>query len=96
MGIVSRRAAGFVEGVDGRVGGTCESIECILLVELLLCALARDEAVPAEYPLGRGWRDEEDEPDACALLVSINDDKDAFLFNLRWAVLGGEGDLSPE
>ena len=47
VGIVNRKAAGFDDGVDGRVGGTCISIPCILLVEFV-CVRAREEAVAEE------------------------------------------------
>lgn len=46
VGIVSLRAAGFAEGVDGRVGGTVNSKPCIRLVVELVCAVfALDDAV---------------------------------------------------
>lgn len=47
VGIVSRNAAGLDDGVEGRVGGTCVSIEPIRPVEFE-CVRARDEAVAAE------------------------------------------------
>lgn len=46
VGMVSRRAAGLDEGVEGLVGGTLNS--CIRLVEFL-CDLARDAAVGSSY-----------------------------------------------
>ncbi len=36
------------------------------------------------------------EVEACALLVSINDESEAFLLSFRCAELGGDGDLRPE
>lgn len=46
VGMVRRSAAGFDDGVEGRVGGTLKSI--ILLVEFLW-VLARDAAVGSSY-----------------------------------------------
>ena len=48
VGRVRRIAAGFDEGVEGRVGGTTRSAECSRLVEFV-CALAREDAVGALY-----------------------------------------------
>ena len=45
VGIVSLRAVGFEEGVEGLDGG--RSTPCIRLVELV-CILAREDAVAAE------------------------------------------------
>ena len=47
VGIVSLKAVGLSEGVDGLVGGSCMPATCILLIELA-CVLARDAAVVAE------------------------------------------------
>lgn len=51
VGIVSRKAAGFDDGVDGRAGGTIKSSACSRLVEPV-CDLARDAAVGASYLVG--------------------------------------------
>jgi hypothetical protein len=51
VGIVSRRATGLEDGVEGRVGGTLKS--CIRLIELLW-VFARDAAVGSSYRAGRG------------------------------------------
>ena len=49
VGMVRRSAAGFEDGVEGRVGGTLYSRPWIRLAELA-CTLAREEAVGALYP----------------------------------------------
>lgn len=95
VGRVSRKAAGLEEGVEGLVGGTCTSIECIRLVEFV-CKRALEAAVAAEYPCvcleelaGGGGT-------ICALLVSSKEESEAFLLSFRDAEFGGEGDLRAE
>lgn len=63
VGMVSRRAAGLEDGVEGRVGGTLllNSNVCSRLVELV-CVLAREDAVGASY-----------RPVACVVVVDVEE-----------------------
>ena len=70
VGIVSRSAAAFAEGVEGRAGGTSASARpSVVLAIVRVCAwedLAREEAVGASYrvELDCGLSPAAPEPDA--------------------------------
>lgn len=79
VGSVRRMAAGFDDGVEGRVGGTTYSRPRMRLVDAVWL-LAREAAVGASYPDGAGGAGggDGDDPEADALLLpSIREDIDA-------------------
>lgn len=91
--MVRRSAAGFEEGVLGRVGGTLKS--CIRLVELL-CDLALEAAVGSSYrDLDGGTFDgtSNEVREACFATDSMTDRE---ALRASRVVEGGVGGLRPE